>query len=65
MTDQSIPHLEAEINSLTQQLKGVKSPSMVIHLITELENKRRELRAFQPGPLIKEVKIIHHKRNLF
>ena len=67
LTPQLIQELRDEIKFRKQQLELARKPSHVISLIIQLEDLERALKHAEgkPADAVKDVKRIHHKRNLF
>lgn len=67
MTPQLIQELRDEIKFRKQQLEVAVKPSHVISLMIQLEDLERALKRAEGKPLdvVKDVKRIHDKRNLF
>jgi hypothetical protein len=67
LTPPLIQELRDEIKFRKQQLELARKPSHVIALMIQLEDLERNLKFALGEPLntVKDVKRIHHKRNLF
>ncbi len=67
ITPQLIQELRDEIAYRKHQLEDAKKPSQVISLMIQLEDLERALKRAEGKPLdvVKSVKRIHDKRNLF